>query len=95
MTGIKLTLGGGTLAALMGAGVLAAATPAAADVACNRFGECWRVREHYTTYPGHLRVVFHDDAWAEHHRHGHWRWRRDRDDDHGYYMHGRWRTFDR
>ena len=94
MTVIKSTLAASLLAASVAAGALAAfATPAAADVACNRYGECWRVKEHYTTYPANLGVTFHDDAWREHHGKGH-HWRKDRDDDRGYYAHGRWHSFE-
>ncbi len=71
----------------------AVATTASADVACNRWGECWRVRDHYTNYPARLGVIFHDEAWRANHARGHWRWRHDRDDDHGYYSHGRWHRF--
>jgi len=95
MKTLHKALAAGALIGSMAAGALAlSATSASADVACNRYGECWRVAERYTTYPRHLGVRFHDDAWREQHRRGHYRWRRDRDDDHGYYSHGRWRTFD-
>ena len=81
------------LGALLAGGTLAAtATTASADVACNRFGECWRVHERYTTYPPNLRVRFYDDAWRDAHRR-HYHWRADRDDDHGYYYRGVWRPF--
>ncbi|HEY3694036.1 hypothetical protein [Phenylobacterium sp.] len=96
MNTLKKTLAVAGLMAMVSGGALAlSATSAAADVACNRYGECWRVREHYTTYPANLRVMFHDDAWWDHHRRGHYHWRRDRPDDHGYYSHGRWRAFER
>lgn len=80
------------LAAAAAVATLAGATAASADVACNRYGECWRVRERYTTYPTNLGVRFYDDAWAAAHRRG-YHWRRDRDDDHGYWYHNRWRAF--
>ena len=82
----------GLLAAVAVGALAATATAASADVACNRWGECWHVREHYTTYPTNLRVVFHEEGWRGDRGH-HWRWRHDRDDDHGYYSHGRWRRF--
>ena len=86
-------LAAGALMAAVAAGALAAsATSASAYVACNRWGECWTVKDRYTNYPVRLGVVFHDDDWrAAHARH--WRWRKDREDDHGYYSHGRWRPF--
>jgi hypothetical protein len=44
-------------------------------------------------YPRNLHIRFHGDDWrARHQRHYHWR--QDRDDDHGYYTHGNWHTFD-
>ncbi|MHB8527897.1 MAG: hypothetical protein ACYC8V_00090 [Caulobacteraceae bacterium] len=95
MTGLKRALAKGALMTMVAGGVLvASATAASADVACNRWGECWRVREHYTTYPTTVGILFHDDAWyAAHHHDRHWHWRKDRDDDHGYYEHGVWHPF--
>jgi len=85
-------LKGALITAVVGGALAATSTAASADVACNRAGECWTVREHYTNYPAELGVVFHDDAWrAAHHRHFHWR--ADRPDDHGYYSHGAWHPF--
>lgn len=95
MTPLKKALAAGALMATVAGGALAlSATSASADIACNRYGDCWRVTQRYTTYPAHLRVVFHDDSWRAHHRHGRYHWRRDRDDDHGYYSRGAWRPFD-
>ena len=94
MTRIKSALATGAFLAIVTAGALAATTTtASADVACNRWGECWTVRDHYTNYPTNLGVVFHDEAWRLAHRHGRWNWRHDRPDDHGYYSHGRWHPF--
>ncbi|HEX4179654.1 MAG TPA: hypothetical protein VHY32_02575 [Caulobacteraceae bacterium] len=90
---LKSTLLKGVLVGAVAAGALATASvPALADVACNRFGECWRVHDHYTNYPTDLGVVFHDDAWWDHNKHRH-HWRADRPDDHGYYSHGAWHPF--
>ena len=95
MNTFKTTLAAVGLTAMVSGGALAlSATPASADVACNRYGECWRVRERYTAYPANLRIMFHDDTWWDHHRRGH-HWRKDRTDDHGYYLGGRWRSFER
>ena len=66
------------------------ASTASAYVACNRFGECWRVYNRYD-YPPNLRIVIHDDDWWAGHPAGHWRWR-GQPDDHGYYWHGMWRS---
>jgi hypothetical protein len=83
------------LLALTAAGALAATSGAAlADVACNRYGECWHVSNRYTYYPPSLGVQFYDDDWARTHHHGHYHWRRDQDNDRGYYSHGRWHRFD-
>ncbi len=96
MNRMKSVLASGALMGALAIGAVAAtATTASADVACNRWGECWRVRDHYTNYPSNLGVMFHDDAWRDSHRSGRWHWRRDRDDDHGYYSRGRWHRFDR
>ena len=93
MKSLKSTLAKGALLGAVAGGVLAmSSVPALADMACNRFGECWRVHDHYTNYPADLGVVFHDDAWRDHHRHG-YHWRTDRPDDHGYYNHGAWHPF--
>lgn len=94
MKTLTKTLAAGAFVASVAAGALVlSATSASADVACNRYGECWHVTQHYTFYPSDLGVRFYDDAWRDHHRHG-YHWRRDRDDDHGYWFHGRWRPFD-
>ncbi len=84
-----LIVKGVTATIIAGAAMTAIATPASADVACNRYGECWHVRDRTVVYPNTLGVQFYDDDWARTHRHGHYHWRKDRDD-HGYYSHGRW-----
>jgi hypothetical protein len=61
------------LAALIGAGALAAAsTAASAYVVCNGEGECWHTQEQYT-YPTGFNVVVHPDDWRWRHR-DHYRW---------------------
>jgi hypothetical protein len=94
MTNFKSTLAAGALLATVAVGALAVtATSASADTVCNRYGECWTVHHRYNNYPRNLHIRFHRDDWrARHQRHYHWR--QDRDDDHGYYTHGRWHTFD-
>jgi hypothetical protein len=92
MSGFTNTLRMGVLAAIAVSGVAVSTTPASAAVACNRFNECWHTNTRYTTYPSHLGVKFYEDNWREKHRRGH-RWRADPRDDHGYYSHGRWRSF--
>jgi hypothetical protein len=96
MKNLNKTLAAGALMAAVAGGAIAlSATSASADVACNRYGECWRVAQRYTTYPSNLGVTFHDDAWREQNRHGKYRWRKDRTDDQGYYSRGHWRRFDK
>lgn len=87
---LKLGMG-----AVVVAGAIAATSSAAlADVACNKWGECWKVGERYTTYPGDIGVQFYSDtdwpAWKAHH---HVHWYPDRADDHGYWSHGKWVAF--
>ena len=51
------------LGALAGAAALAAsAAPASAYIACNRFGDCWRVHERYDYRPA-WGITIHDDNW--------------------------------
>jgi hypothetical protein len=88
---LKLGMG-----AVVAAGAIAATSSAAlADVACNKWGECWHVGERYTTYPGDIGVQFYSDtdwpAWKAHHHVKHWY--EDRADDHGYWSHGKWVAF--
>ena len=70
------------------AGVALSATAASADVACNRWGECWHVHDRMS-YPGDLGVVWHPDNWHASHR---YHFRKDRDG-HGYYRNGAWVAF--
>jgi hypothetical protein len=92
MTSSKSMLIKGAFAAAVAAGALAATSaPASAEVACNRFNECWHVRDHYRDYPSTLGVIFHDDAWRAAHARGmHWRAERA---EHGYYRNGVWVRF--
>ena len=64
-------------------------------VACNRYDECWKVREQYKNYPTDERIVIHDDTWYESHQHDtQWHWLSDRADDHGWYdKDGAWHAF--
>jgi hypothetical protein len=88
---VKSALVKSALIGLGAAGVVAAtASAASADVACNRYGECWRVYNHYD-YPSALGITIHGDDWWAGHPAGHWRWR-GRPDDHGYYRNGIWIT---
>jgi hypothetical protein len=77
--------------ALAGAAALTAtAAPASAYVACNRFGDCWHVRDRYDYRPA-WGIRIHDDnwRWREHER---YRWREH--DGRGYWGRGGvWITF--
>ena len=63
----------------MGLGAVSAlammASTASAEIACNREGDCWHVREHHFYRPEHS-VTIHPDnwRWAEHERER-YRWR--------------------
>jgi hypothetical protein len=43
-------------------GLLAGASPASAQIACSKFGECWHVREYYVFRP-EFGVTLHPDKW--------------------------------
>lgn len=70
------------------AGVALSATAASADVACNRWGECWHVQDRMA-YPGELGIVWHPDHWRAGH---HYHFRQDHPG-HGYYRNGAWVAF--
>lgn len=77
------------LAAVAGSAVAAAALPAAADIVCNREGECWHVRGHYE-YRHEFGIVVHPDNWRW--RHGErYTWREH--EGRGYWRHGVWIKF--
>jgi hypothetical protein len=80
------------LGALAGAAaVVATAAPASAYVACNRYGDCWRVHERYDYRPA-WGIRVYDDNWRWAARDNHrYRWR---DYNRGYYGRGGvWITF--
>jgi|GEM_PF-2317562 len=96
MTVSKTALATGVMIASIAAAALAATSASAATtVVCNRWNECWKVHERYTTYPADARIVFHDDAWYVKHQHDtRWRWQKDPDNDHGWYdKDGAWHPF--
>jgi hypothetical protein len=54
-------------------------------VACNQYGECWRVHERYA-YPSDAQIVYHDADWyTAHQSDEHVRWMNDPADDRGWY----------
>ena len=91
MTILKSALKGALVAAMSGGALIATATTASADVACNGAGECWHVHDRLA-YPAEAGVTFHEDAWAAAHRDHHYHWRHDRFD-RGYYRNGVWIAF--
>ena len=83
-------LGLGSVLAILG-GSLAIPTMASADtvtktyVACNQYGECWRVHERYA-YPSSEQIVVHDSDWYDAHQSDeHVRWLNAPTDDRGWY----------
>ncbi|HTK35492.1 MAG TPA: hypothetical protein VL358_09430 [Caulobacteraceae bacterium] len=93
MTILKTTMIGAAFATVVAAGTLAVSTPASADVACNRWGDCWHVTTHYKNYPRAAGVVFHNDAWRRaHEKVARYQWREDHAG-RGYWRNGVWITF--
>jgi hypothetical protein len=84
------------LMAVVAVGALAVTTvSASAATVCNSYGECWQTHQRYRTYPTTLGVHFYSDSWARRHHTDHrYQWRDRQNDDHGYYDHGTWHTFD-
>lgn len=78
------------LGAIAGAAGLAATVgPASAYVACNRFGDCWHVRDRYDYRPT-FGITIHDDSWRWRGHRYHWR----EHDGRGYWNRsGVWVTF--
>lgn len=59
-------------------------------VACNQYGECWRVHRLYA-YGADEPIIYHNADWyAAHEDDVHIHWLRDPDDDRGYYVQGAW-----
>ena len=69
MTLLKSALKGALVAAMSGGALIATATTASADVACNGRGECWHVHDRLA-YPAGVGITFHDDRWGYGHHHG-------------------------
>jgi hypothetical protein len=90
VTLLKSALKGALVAAMSGGALIATATTASADVACNGRGECWHVHDRLA-YPAEAGVTFHDEHWGYGHHHG-YHWRHDRFD-RGYYRNGVWIAF--
>lgn len=90
-------LGVGSYLAVISGGSLAAA-PATADtvttyVACNQFGDCWRVHKRYAYGPDAPITYYNADWYDAHQGDVHVHWRPDPDNDRGYYdREGSWRA---
>lgn len=85
--GSFLALAGATL---MVPAVSSAQTVDRTYVACNQYGECWRVHRLYA-YGADVPITYHNDDWyAAHQDDVHVRWLGDPDDDRGYYVRGTW-----
>jgi hypothetical protein len=78
-------------AAILGAGVLFAATGAAsAYVVCNDEGDCWHT--HHRFHHSGVNFTFYNDDWYFHHRWGH-DWDREHDYDYDNDRHYRWHDY--
>lgn len=62
-------------------------------VACNQYGDCWRVHRRYA-YGRDAPIIYYNSDWYDAHRNDeHVHWRADPDNDRGYYERdGRWRA---
>ena len=77
-------------AALMAPTVSNADTVVTTYVACNQYGECWRVHRLYA-YGADEPITYHNADWyAAHESDAHVHWLGDPDDDRGYYVRGTW-----
>jgi hypothetical protein len=60
---MKKALAATAFAVLLSAGSIAfTTTSASADVVCNKEGDCWHVKDHYT-YPPEVTIQVHPDDW--------------------------------
>jgi hypothetical protein len=88
---LNTVLGVSSVLAIMGASPMvpsvASAQPVARTyVACNQFGDCWRVRQRYA-YGETAPIIYYNADWYDAHRNDpNIRWRTDPTDDKGYYL---------
>ena len=62
-------------------------------VACNQYGDCWRVHRRYAYGPSAPITYYNSDWYDAHQNDEHVHWRADPDNDRGYYERdGRWRS---
>ena len=77
--------------ALSGAGLMAAATAASAEIICNDEGDCWHVKERYEYKPEFKLQIYKDDWKWEKEKESKYRWREH--DGRGYWSKGVWIEF--
>ena len=88
-------LGLGSFLAIAGATLMAPTVSSAETVdrsyvACNQYGECWRVHRLYA-YGADVPITYHSADWyAAHQNDVRVHWLGDPDDDRGYYVRGTW-----
>jgi hypothetical protein len=87
-----------SLLVIMGASAMgptvASAQPAGRTyVACNQYGDCWRVRQRYAYGPDAPITYYKSDWYAAHQNDEHVHWLADPDNDRGYYVQdGSWHS---
>src|SRR5437762_14210410 len=59
-------------------------------VACNQYGECWRVHRMYAYGEAAPITYYNSDWYVAHQNDVNVHWVADPDDDRGYYVHGTW-----
>ena len=73
--------------------VAASADTVQTYVACNQYGDCWRVHQRYAYGPDAPITYYKSDWYDAHHADEHVHWRPDPDNDRGYYeQDGSWHT---
>ena len=72
-------------AALMAPTISSAATVAGTYVACNQYGDCWRVQQRYAYGPDAPVTYYKSDWYGAHQSDEHVHWRSDPVNDRGYY----------
>src|ERR1051326_7149502 len=94
MRKLHTALGLSSFLVLAGAASMATVSSAAVVektyVACNQYGECWRVHKMYA-YGASVPITYRSADWYEAHQDDpHVHWVADPTDDRGYYVHGTW-----
>jgi hypothetical protein len=78
-------------ATLMAPAISSAETVDTSYVACNQYGECWRVHQRYAYGPDAPIIYYNSDWYDTHQNDEHVHWLADPADDRGYYdRDGRW-----